>query len=383
METRNPVHQDYFVILTEFRKKADRLKLISELTGLVFLDPVIIPGSTDPVEREFVAEAIRVNGKNPLTNEPMTLDELNRIATDSKTREAVETLIGEFLVENKKHPDYKKIEEAIKQERYVLVSDNRVPPASAHRQPADPDADDLIAITSAQHDLQADRQQSAPVHAQRHHARNSRLFQPAPQAFNMARRSSAANGIHLPRGFTIIADPVIVSGLNQRTTTHLNVHNLGFDNSPQLFNFCIRNADGTVGVDFFRINTDRNITLNVWDVAGMERFTSILAGSVRRSNVVLYFGDNESITRGINMIGNNPLSRHFVIRYENDSHIAVVPCADVNAMLNSSEVVCHVDEQNLVRGFSAALYNLCCDAFSNPMIPREAEVHRITRSYGF
>lgn len=126
---------------------------ISQSTGFILLDPIRINGSSQCEERGFIARCIVGTGKNPFTRAPMTMQELNEIKTDEETQTAINSLMTNFLIEHKDHPEYEDIKKAIEDERYqpgMINTENKEP---EHGVPLNATADDLIAIQDAMQQL--------------------------------------------------------------------------------------------------------------------------------------------------------------------------------------------------------------------------------------
>ncbi len=134
-------------LLEEFKKHMSRLGYISELTGAILTDPIIIAGSSDPVERHFVQESVRITGRNPFNRQPMTLIQVNNIATAVAVKNEIENEINKFLNENKDRPDYKDLMQAVNKERYAYEAPS--PTSTQTNQPAAPTPDDVLAMQQA------------------------------------------------------------------------------------------------------------------------------------------------------------------------------------------------------------------------------------------
>ncbi len=133
-------------LLEEFINKMSALGYISDLTGQILTDPILIEGSSSPVERQFIKEAVRTTGKNPFNRKHMTVAEINNIVSNQATIDAIEKEIQDFLEANKNHPEYKDIEQAVNEERYVLTP-SAIP--SQANQPTAPTPDDVLAMQQA------------------------------------------------------------------------------------------------------------------------------------------------------------------------------------------------------------------------------------------
>jgi hypothetical protein len=133
-------------LVQEFIRKLDDLGFISNLTGFIFSDPIHFEKSSEIFERSFLEKCARTTGKNPLTRQPLTLDDIKKLDTAMDIKNKIDELIQNFLDEHKDHPQIKDIEAAIIKERYVVenvtVQSQPVQPG----QPVEPSADDLLAM---------------------------------------------------------------------------------------------------------------------------------------------------------------------------------------------------------------------------------------------
>ncbi len=132
------------------------LGFISDLTGAILTDPIFIDGSSDPVEREFVEETIRMTKRNPFNRRPMTLEEINTMTSDENAKnriqgvkKAIENEITNFLEENKDHPDFEAIKLAVEEERYHPTTPPSTGAQVQANQPIGPTADDVLAMQQA------------------------------------------------------------------------------------------------------------------------------------------------------------------------------------------------------------------------------------------
>jgi hypothetical protein len=135
-------------IFNSFLKYLEKKGLYFPLTGCILHDPIIINGSKSPVERQFVEQAIVLQGTNPFTREIMSLEELTTILTEEKVQEQITQEIEFFLLIHKNHSQIIKLKQLIKNERYTPAKALLQPPPAASA-PSNPTEDDLLAMRRA------------------------------------------------------------------------------------------------------------------------------------------------------------------------------------------------------------------------------------------
>lgn len=133
------------LLVENFVDCMDSKGLISSMTGSIFLNPVMIKGTSEAQERGFIEKAVATGGKNPFTTELMTLNDLKNIEDDIGLVNQIKTLRDEFLKAHALHPELDKIKELLSNEIY-----KNEPIASRSSQEAmNPDDDDLLAMRQA------------------------------------------------------------------------------------------------------------------------------------------------------------------------------------------------------------------------------------------
>ena len=162
------------LLIEEFISLLDEKRLVSSLTGSVYLSPIRINGSSEPQERGFIENAIKTNGENPLTKEPMTLEEIAKVPDDENTLKAINHLTNQFLEDNASHPELDKIKALLSKEIYqsepLELNNNTQGTTNAS-------ADDMLAIQQ----IQGNRPTLHPVIV----AAQITFFQHAPLFMNL------------------------------------------------------------------------------------------------------------------------------------------------------------------------------------------------------
>lgn len=134
----------------QFLESMQEKGYVSLLTGSILLNPIVINGSSDYVEREFIAQCIRHNGQNPFNKEAMTIQALTHIPTAMHVVNEITDAINTFLDAHKTHPNYTQLIVAIRQEQFQPNSLlNLRPSHQAIAGPTEPTPDDLTAMFQA------------------------------------------------------------------------------------------------------------------------------------------------------------------------------------------------------------------------------------------
>lgn len=105
-------------LVDEFYEQLNSQSLVSALTGSIYLHPIRIEGSSDLQERGFVENTIISTGKNPFTQQEMTLDDLATIKNDEHVERIISDAKAKFLNENKTHLQFDKIKALLEDKTY-------------------------------------------------------------------------------------------------------------------------------------------------------------------------------------------------------------------------------------------------------------------------